>query len=97
MLVVFVDVGGVIALVRGTVGLQGGFDLENKKSTHGTMVEQHRDDTSVSADAPDWFKTKVTSSLTAFLSLSLSLSLTTPTTTTTHTHSTLPCIDSWKP
>jgi len=32
-----------------------GFDLENKRGSHGTEVEQHRDDTAVSANAPLWF------------------------------------------
>jgi len=37
---------------------QGGFDLERKKAKHGSVVEQQRDDTAVSYDAPDWFKTE---------------------------------------
>ena len=37
---------------------KGGADLEHSKIKHGSVVEQQRDDTSVSYNAPDWFKTK---------------------------------------
>jgi hypothetical protein len=38
---------------------KGGFDLEANKLVHGGSFEQKRDDTTVSRDAPDWFKSKV--------------------------------------
>lgn len=38
---------------------KGGVGMEAKKQGHGgSTIDQHRDDTSVSHDAPDWFKSK---------------------------------------
>ena len=34
------------------------FDLEVGKAKHASVVEQQRDDTAVSYDAPEWFKIK---------------------------------------